>query len=99
MINKISEYMNNEMTATWFSNTAQARSSSRAAVTAEIVYYWMIAMGIPMECQYWHFNRLLTLIRVCELKNAQPKKMTKKEILRQNRALNEARKKQYHTKG
>ena len=59
----------------------------------------MIASNIPMECEKWHLNRLLTLIRICSIKNAPPKKMSKREIIERNRVLNEARKKKLHTNG
>ena len=59
----------------------------------------MIANGVPFECQKWHINRLLTLIRVCEIKNDPGKKMSKNDIYKQNKALNEARKAKYKTKG
>src|SRR5574344_2173308 len=69
-IKEINRYINDEMTATWFSdqnNNVQTNSSyvAREKVTAELVYYWMVSLGIPFECQKWHFNKLITLIRVC----------------------------------
>lgn len=97
-IRQVEDYINAPMTATTFSDNS-GKSGRREVVTAELIYYWMIALNIPMECQKWHLNRLITLIRVCSIKNSPPKKMGKAEILSRNRTLNEARKKQLNTKG
>lgn len=86
----ISAYINLKMTATWFREDAPARPSGET-VTAEIVYYWMVALNIPMECQYWHFSRLLTLVKVLNLKNAPAKKQDRQSLAQQRRSLNEQR--------
>jgi oligoribonuclease NrnB/cAMP/cGMP phosphodiesterase (DHH superfamily) len=99
IIKEVSEYMALPMTATWFTDEDKKTSSGGETVTAELIYYWMISLNIPMECQKWHLNRLLTLIKVCNIKNQPPKKRSKKEIMSRNAALNAARKKQFNTSG
>lgn len=97
-IKEINDYIDHKMTATTFSDLTIA-SKSFEIVTSELIYYWMVSLNIPFECQKWHLNRLLTLIRVCSIKNAPPKKMGKSALINRNRALNEARRKKLNTKG
>lgn len=95
---QINKYLEAPMTATWFKENKNAKKT-KEIVTAEIIYYWMVSLNIPFECQKWHLNRLLTLVRVCTLKNAPPDKMSRRDILSNNRAINEARKQQLKTNG
>ena len=98
-VNMIVNYINDPMTATWFSEDGKPSKRPTEVVTSELIYYWMIAQNIPFECRKWHLNRLLTLIRVCNVKNNPPKKMSKADIARRQRELNEQRKKKLGTKG
>jgi hypothetical protein len=97
VVTQVKNYIDEEMTATTFSN--EKKTINREIITAEIIYYWMIALNIPFECQKWHLNRLLTLINVCNIKNTPAKKMSKKELATRNAALNAARKKSLHSEG
>ncbi len=97
-IEEVMKYIEAPMTATWFSKEDN-KKTSRRVVTSELIYYWMIKFGIPFECQKWHLNRLITLIRVCEAEE-RPKKGAKgSNKLSARAALNAARKKRLGTRG
>lgn len=96
-IKEISDYIEDPMTASWVNDDKKSRNNE--AVTSELIYWWMTALQIPWEAQKWHLNRLLMLIRIGNIKNQPPEKLSKSQILSRNRALNEARKKKFNTKG
>ena len=96
----VNQYIDKKMTATWFREDQNPNHPpSREIITAELVYYWMVALTIPFECQYWHFNKLITLIRVCNEKNKPEKKMSRAEVAAQQRAINAQRKAAQGTRG
>lgn len=97
-VNAVIDYINAPMTATTFSDDRK-KKSNKEIITSELIYYWMIAYNIPFECQKWHLNRLLTLVRVCGIKNAPPKKRSARDIMQSNAALNAARRAKMHSKG
>lgn len=97
-IQEINRYISDPMTATFFSDDKETKPS-REIITSELIYYWMIALNIPDKFEKWHLNRLLTLIKVCNVKNQPPKKRSKQEIMSRNAALNAARRKRFNTKG
>jgi hypothetical protein len=96
-IQAIEEYIDRPMTATTI--TDRSRRQNREIITAEIIYYWMIALNVPFECQKWHLNRLLMLINVCSIKQEDPKKMRGKALNMKNKALNEQRRAALGTRG
>ena len=97
-IEEVNKYIDEPMTATWFSED-KPNKPNRETITAELIYYWMIALKIPFECQKWHLNKLFTLIRVCDIKSRPPRKMSKRETASRYAALNAARRKKYNSKG
>ena len=97
-IRQINAYIGDPMTASTVRDSSIPHRSSER-VTSELIYYWMITYGIPVEFEKWHINRLIMLIRICSAKAAGGKKMSPSEIMRENRALNAARRARLHTKG
>ena len=100
VISEISDYIAKPMTATWFSEESKkGRKNNGKRVTAEIIYHWMIALQVPPEYEFWHLNRLLTLIRVCDEENKPQKKKSAKNLMSEYAALNMARRQKLNTKG
>lgn len=98
-IKSIQEYIDDPMTATTIKSLAPNMRRNRS-ITSELVYCWMFTQNIPIECEKWHFNRLMTLIQVCSIENnPKQKKMSKRDILRQNSSINAARRARYGTRG
>lgn len=96
-LEQINTYVNARSTATWIKEGPKRHSPE--VITSELIYYWMISFSIPFECQYWHFNRLLMLIQVCNEKNQKPKKQSRSEMLAERRRLNAERRARYNTTG
>lgn len=101
VLEQVVEYIKDPMTATWFkeNKSQNTGSNSREVITAEIIYYWMITLNIPIEFQKWHLNQLLTLIKVINIKNEGPKKADPKAAARERAALNKLRREQFNSKG
>ena len=94
---EINKYISAPMTATTIQEPPGKKS--REIITSELIYYYMIAYNIPIECEKWHLNRLMTLIKICNIKNQPEKKRSPREVMQSNTALNAARKKKLNTKG
>ena len=97
-IHQIQSYMQSPMTATTFS-TAKKEKIKKDIMTAEVIYAHMFAHRIPIQCEKWHLNRLLTLLKVCDLQNAPKEKMSKKQTAMWNAEQNAARRAKYNTRG
>jgi hypothetical protein len=96
--NAINAYIDAKMTATWFSDSPGSPKTAEV-ITAELIYFWLTTFNIPWEVQYWHLNRLFTLIKVINAKSAKPKKMSRSEIIAHNREMNARRRAELGTKG
>lgn len=97
---EITKYIEDPMTATTFSS-ADKKTGRSKQITSELIYYWMISAGVPVEFQKWHLNRLLTLLKICDVYNSKSsgKKIPKNELMARNAALNAARRKKFNTTG
>lgn len=108
-LKKINSYIEKKMTATWFREDKKEGQSKRRGpfrkgevITSEVIYFWMIELNIPVDFQKWHINRLLTLIRVCNEKHKEANgdnKMSRKEIMARNKALNAQRRARMKSRG
>jgi len=97
-MSQINDYLQSKESATTFGSMPE-RKGRGETITSELIYYWMTAFSIPWEAQYWHLNRLFALIRIANIKNSKPKRMSKSEIAARNRELNAQRRAQLGTRG
>ena len=100
-ISRIQSYIDETMSATTF-NERQGigkPGTRKEIVTSELIYYWMVGFRIPFECQYWHLNRLMALIRICNIKQENPKKRSGRDIAQEYRDLNAQRRASMNTTG
>ena len=98
-VQQVEDYISAPMTATTISRRNNKTFAPKETITSELIYYWMIALNIPFECQKWHLTRLITLIEVCNIKNSPPKKLSRNELLMRNTELNAQRRKALNSKG
>ena len=90
-IESINRYIQDNRTATWFTERDNDSSVNREQITSELIYYWMIIYNIPQDYQKWHLSRLMTLIRICNIKNSPNKKMSEQETLDYYRRIKDQR--------
>jgi hypothetical protein len=98
-INEINNYIDSKQSATTFGTMPKQKRGSGEIVTAELIYYWMVAFNIPFECETWHLNRLFSLVRICNMKNSKPEKMSAHALAQRNRELNDQRRAELNTSG
>ena len=97
--NAVTNYINSKQSATWFREDSPSRGP-REIITGELIYYWMISFQIPfIPCETWHLNRLMTLIKICGVKQTKPRKMSRQPQAEQYRRLNEQRRQQLGSTG
>lgn len=94
----INAYIDSPQSATTFGEMPQKKARGEI-ITTELIYYFMVAFTIPLECENWHINRLFSLIRICNIKNSKPEQRSKADIAQRNHELNAQRKAQLNTTG
>jgi hypothetical protein len=86
---RINEYIQDDQTATTIRDNLLDEKNTKGGkqefITSELLYYFMIAMNIPVEFEHWHLGRLLMLIRVCSEKNKEAEEKAKNHGKRGNR--------------
>ena len=88
----ILDYIGDSNTATKVYDMRPNQGKKPEVLTSEVIYYYMIYFGIPFECQKWHLNRLMMLIKVCGVKGGTTNQaMDMNAIFAHNRKLNAAR--------
>ena len=97
-IDKVREYIGDKNTATTIYDRRPNKNHVKDIITSEVIYYQMIAFGIPFSCEKWHLNNLLTLIQVCSIKGT-PSQMSQLDLFKSNRELNAARRMAMNSKG
>lgn len=96
---KINDYCEDPMTATTITDRSN-KKPGKSIITSEEIYWQMSQYNLDPEFyEKWHFNRLVTLLRICSIRSNPNDKMSKKDILAQNRALNAARRRKHGTRG
>lgn len=97
-IDEIQKYIDSSQSATTFGDMPGRRGPGEV-ITSELIYYWMVTFNIPFECELWHLNRLFSLIRICNIKQQKPKKMSRNELAQRNAELNARRRAELNTTG
>lgn len=96
-LRRINDYLEDPMTATTFG--AEKSPPRRKKTTAEEIYCLMAQLGVPFECENWHFNRLTALLKVCSIRSGPQTKVKRGDLLKRQAALNAARRKKSGSRG
>lgn len=97
-IQEINDYINGKHTATTF-HDLPGGPVNREVITAEIIYNWMIVLKIPLAWEERHLNKLFSLVRTVNLKSQPAKRVPRRDMLAQRKALNAQRQKELGTRG
>jgi hypothetical protein len=94
---KIVRYIEDPMTATTVKEDPETiLGVQKNFVTSELIYSYMVNYRIPIECERWHLNRLLILIKVLNEQNKEPKKRSEQELARDYARIRKANRAKFH---
>ena len=96
---KIGDYMADSMSARILSKKNSRKGQNRTRMTSDYFYYMMIQLGIPFECEKWHFGRLMALIDCCQANSGNEPPMSYRERQKYYAELNAQRRRMLGTKG
>lgn len=98
-ISDVVKYIQDPHTATYYVDFEQEAESKGELLTAEVLYYYMIKLQIPIEFQKWHLNSLIALLKVFDKKETPPKKLSESEARARHASINERNRALFNTKG
>jgi hypothetical protein len=98
-LDRVQKYIDSPQSATTFGVMPEPNKGRGETITAELIYYWMVAFTIPWEAETWHLNRLFSLIRICNIKNSKPQKQSPHESAAQRARINKERRERLGTRG
>lgn len=104
VMNVLAKYITEPQTATTFSTHTDGQNGNKTpgaakVYTAEEIYALMFEAGIALEWENRNLSRLMVILKIISTHNSPPKKMSKQDVLRQNKSLNAQRKAKLNTKG
>lgn len=97
-LSAVNSYISKKNTATVIHNE-DADSKTGSFITSEVIYAMMFELSIPIECENWNINRLMTLIKVMQIRSQPSKKMSRAKVASENQRLNALRRSKLNSKG